>query len=166
MESPPQSASWRHIWLTRQLQNTIKTNRCNEVPKRLSRLCPVRLKVFEKTSSTDYSVQYTTLNHDHSELKFKPKSKQHVKDKMFELRSQYQMRPSNIRSFLKTEEQFKDEPTPTIRHIRYVFDKSNKTVIMPTLTLGELYEWCVAMSKVPSPSEIDQVFNVANVANA
>lgn len=136
--------------------------RCNEVPKRSASLCPVRLKVFEKSSSTDYSVQYTTLNHDHSKVKFTPKSKQQVKDKIFELRMQYQMRPAKIRNFIKKEEPFKDEPTPSIRHIRYEIDKAFKTKIMPTLTFGELYEWCVAMSKVPSPTEIDQAFMIGH----
>lgn len=136
--------------------------RCTEVPKRLANICPVRVKVFERASSTDYSVQYTTLNHDHKKLEFAPKSKQHVKDKIFELRSQYQMRPSKIRNFLKNEEEFKNEPTPSLRHIRYVIDTSIKTKIIPTLTFGELYEWCVVMQKVPSPSEVDQAFIIGH----
>lgn len=130
------------------------------MPKRLALKCPVRLKVFEDHSTTDFKCEYTTFVHDHSGLTYNPKMKQFVKDKIFDLRMQHRMKPKQIRKYLQTEPVFKDEPTPKIRSIRYALEIATQTEIHPTFTFGQLIEWCVQLTDDP-PTQ-DDAFVIAH----
>lgn len=127
--------------------------RCSELPKHLALKCPVRLKVFEANTTTDFKCQYTTFIHDHSNVKYNPKMKQSVKEKIFELRMQQHMKPKQIRKYLQTQPVFKDGPTPTIRSIRHALNSTMNAEIIPTFTFGQLNEWCEQFSKVPTLSD-------------
>lgn len=131
--------------VTQHYQNTIDNGiwtyyRCSELPKRIGLKCLVRLKVFEANTTTDFQCEHTTFVHDHSNLAYNPKMKQFVKDKISELRMQHHMKPKQIRKYLQTEPVFADEPTPTIRSIRYVLETAENTEIIPTFTFGQLIE--------------------------
>lgn len=137
--------------------------RCSDLPKRLALKCPVRVKVFEDNTATDFRCEYSTFAHDHSNIDYIPKMKQFVKEKIFELRMQHHMKPKRIRKYLQTEPVFKEEPTPSIRSIRYALDTAMNTNILPTFTYGQLIEWCIQMSTVPATE--DESFVIAHKHN-
>lgn len=80
-------------------------------------------------------MEYTTLDHIHDGVNFKPKADQVTRDKIYNLRMNYDMKPAKIHRYLRDELQIPSENMFSIRHIRHVID-SEKSVKIALSRLG------------------------------
>lgn len=129
---------------------------CSKVTARSARLCPVKLKVFESSVSTSFGVSVTTFVHDHTATKLSKKSNYSdaMKQEAFSLKMDFAMKPKLIQKHLK--QNYPTEQTPNVAQVRRILQNQIATVIPPTITYGQLYEWC--KSEMAVPEDIDEPF--------
>lgn len=121
---------------------------CSLVPKRQANKCPSKMKVVAQNNTRDFCVFVTTFDHEHENIVLKQNPvPQKTRDKIYELKKEYHMKPMAIHKFLAKE--FPDEIAPTVKQIQNILPKEVRKNIPRTKTYGELIEWCRANEKKP-----------------
>lgn len=128
---------------------------CNKVINKDSSRCPVKLKVFQNKQTLTFGVSVSTFTHNHTELKqkkvdFSPV----VKKEVFTMNMQFNMKPKLIVQHL--ERQFPNQHLPNIAQVRAILRMEKRIEIPPTVSYGQLIEWCNALSK--PPTDVDHSF--------
>lgn len=137
---------------------------CNKVPARSARLCPVKLKVFENNTSLSFGVSVTTFVHDHSAVKTtkKPIFSEVLKKEIFTLKTDFSMKPRLIcKQLIRTH---KGETMPNVVQVRRIIQDQYAALIPPTISYGQLHEWCESEKKVPQ--DIDKTFVLDHFHNS
>lgn len=125
---------------------------CSQVPKRQANLCPLKMKVIAMKSTRDFCVFVTTFDHQHEDIVLKQNPvPQKTREKIYELKTEYHMKPAAIHKFLAKE--YPDEILPTIKQIQMILPKEIMKNIPRTKTYGELIEWCRANEKKPESQD-------------
>lgn len=99
-------------------------------------------------------------NHEKVESKQNPISEQ-MKDKIYELKTEYYMKPATIHKYFSRE--YPDQTPPTIKQIQQILPKQKEKKIPTTKTYGELIEWCRSHEK--RPESVDDGFILGHMYN-
>lgn len=129
---------------------------CNKVPARSARLCPVKLKVFESSNTVSFGVSVTTFVHDHSKITNAKKTSfsEAVKKETYTMKTDFSMKPKLIQKHLLRT--ITDEPIPNVAQIRRILNEQVEKYVPPTISYGQLHEWCKQQEKFPQ--DIDEPF--------
>lgn len=103
-------------------EGTVSYYICSLVPKRQANLCLCKLKIVEKNNTRDFCVFVTTFDHEHEKVVLKQNPvPQKTRDKIYELKTEYHMKPAAIHKYLAKE--FPNEIAPTIKQIQMILPK-------------------------------------------
>lgn len=135
---------------------------CSQVPKRQAYLCPSKMKIVEQNDSRDFCIFVTTFDHNHENIEPKQNPiSQKMKDKIYELKTEYHMKPASIHKYILKEHP--KEILPTIKQIQMILPKQREKNIPRTKTYGELIEWCRLNEKKPESD--DDAFVLGHLYN-
>lgn len=125
---------------------------CNKVITKDSSRCPVKLKIFQSKKTLTFGVSVSTFIHDHTELKLKKvEFSQAMRRETFTMKMQFNMRPKLIVKHL--ERRFPNEHLPSVAQVRAILREERRIEIPPTVSYGQLIEWCKALSKTPADKD-------------
>lgn len=122
---------------------------CNRVTARTARKCPVKLKVFESDTEVTFGVSVTTFVHDHSATKSRTTNQYSdaTKKEVYTLKTDFSMRPKLIHKQLARTHP--NESTPKVAQVRRILQEQIATLTPPTISYGQLHEWCKSQMGVP-----------------
>lgn len=125
---------------------------CNKVINKNSSQCPVKLKVFQSKTTFAFGVYASTFVHKHTDLQLKKvEFSQAIKKEAYTMKMQFNMRPKLIAKHLQRN--FPNQSLPNVIQIRAILRAMKKIEIPPTVSYGQLIEWCKALSQIPTDED-------------
>lgn len=130
--------------------------RCSFVPRSEYIKCPVRGKVIKLHTDSNYIVEYTTWQHDHSKLKSKI-----PEEYIQEILEQAKSKTKPFQILKSIERRFGKTFPITIRQIRYEIQKHEHS--QPIVSFGDLTTWIKSLRSIPN--DLDKPFCIGFTQN-